>query len=109
MEHVTGCQDGLSIGCRFNVRSEDITIATDDFFSLWIPNNQLFVTVVHGVKLVQIVCLSSASTGFAEHNLAQSSYLQKHVRRIMGVNDVNLVVTFVGHSQLAFLSQFLFK
>ena len=46
MEHVACCQDGLTIAVDFHVGTEDISVATDDFFCFGVPHDELFVAVV---------------------------------------------------------------
>ena len=46
MEHMTGGQYGLTFLVVLPIGAKQITIAADNLFGLWVPHNQLLVTVV---------------------------------------------------------------
>ena len=106
MEHVTRGEDRLSFLVKLNVRAQEIAIATYYFLFLRIPYNKLLVTVLASVELIEIHFLARSSTSLAEYNLTQSTNLLQDIGSIMRINDVNLVVALVCHSQLAFWRQF---
>ena len=60
----------------------------------------MFITVLAGVELVNIYGLARSSTGLAEYDFTQSANFLHHIGGIMRRDDVDLVVAFVGHSQL---------
>ena len=109
MEHVAGGKDGLAVGTHLHIGAQDIAVAADNLFSLGVPHDELFVAVVHRVKFVQVVGLACSSASLSECDFPQSSNLQQDIGRIVGINDINLVVTLVGHSELAFRCQFFFE
>ena len=99
----------LSVGVHLPFGTLEIAITTDNLFGLRIPNDELLVTIVTGVELVNVHRLACAASRFAEGNLTKSSDFLHHVRCIVGCNDVNLVMTLVRHTELALRSQLLFE
>ena len=60
----------------------------------------------HGVKFIYVAVETCAAAGITECDFPQSSDLTHGMGRIEGVNDINLVVTFVGMAQESVGRQF---
>ena len=105
MEHVTRGEDGLTLGIHLPIRSLKITVPTNDLLSLWIPDNQLLIAVLTDIKIVDIHILASATTCLTKNHFAQTPNFLHDIGCIMRSNDVDFVMTFVSHSQLALWCQ----
>ena len=109
MEHVSGCQDGLSLRIVFNVLSKNKTVASQNFFCLRTPYDKLIIGIRAYIKFVKVAVFSRTSPCRAKSYLAQTTYLPQNIGRILIRNDINLVITFIGGSEALIGRQFLFK
>ena len=92
-----------------HVCTQQVTVTTQYFLCLRIPYDKLLVRIVHHVIFVDVhgqACSSSCST---EGYLTQTSNLFHRVWRILCRNNVNLVVTSVGHAQSLVFGQLRFQ
>ena len=94
-EHVACGQNRLAILIQFHLASKKITIASQYFLSLGIPYEELFVRILHGIKLIQIHGQSSSASGSAESNLTKTSQLADNIWRILPRNNINLIATLI--------------
>ena len=62
MEHVRSRKKRLSVLVQFDVRSEDISVSSEDLFRIRIPDDELLVWVFHCVELVDIHRESASTT-----------------------------------------------
>ena len=108
MEHVAGGQFGLSVGCYFPVGSQQVTVSANNLLGLGIPDNQLLVAILAGVKLIDIDLHARAATRFTECLLTQMSNFTHRMRCVMSGNNVNLIVALVSHPELLVGCQFVF-
>ena len=106
VEHVGRGQQGLPLVVEADIRAQDVSVAAQDFFGLGIPDDELLIGMLHDVELVDVHRLARTSAGGAEGNLAQAADLLHRVGGVMGRNDVNLVVTAVGHAQALVFGEF---
>ena len=106
MEHVAGGKDGLTFVVKLPRCSFQITVSPDNLLVLRIPYDELLITVVTGVEFIDVDWLSCSSSGFAESNLAQTANLLHDIGRIVGCDDINLIVALVRHAQLLVRCQF---
>ena len=58
VELVRAGQDGLSLFVEHGIGTEKEAIASDDFFFVGIPDNQLFIGILHLVVFVQVYCVA---------------------------------------------------
>lgn len=77
----------------------DKTISTEDLTLFRIPDYQLSARFGHSVKLVDVTTESCASPRLAESLLTKASDLTHRVGRAESVDNVEMVVAFVGMSQ----------
>ena len=103
---MAGSQFGLTILVEFPVGTFQIAVGAYDLLGLGVPHDELLIAVLARVELVNVAILAGSTAGLAESNLAQTAYLTHHVGRIVGSNDVNLVVASVRHAQLAIGREF---
>ena len=103
---MAGGQYGLSFVVDLPVGTEDVTVAPDNFLFLGVPDDELLVTIVAEVELVEVAVLACTSSSFAESNLAESAYLAHYMGSVMSRDNINLVVAFVGHTELALRGEF---
>ena len=96
MEHVAGSQLRLSLFVVFPISTQKITIATDNLFLIRVPDNQLLIAILAGVKLVDIHRLACSATSLTEYDLTQASNLLHHVGSVMSRDDIDFVVALVG-------------
>ena len=96
---------GLPVGIDVPFRALQIAVASDDFLSFRIPDDELLVAVLADVKLVNVHLLACAATGLAESYLAQSTDLTHHVGGVVSRHNIYLVVAFIRQAQLALGSQ----
>ena len=101
MEHVTCGKNGLTVLVDVDVLAKDIPIATNNLLGFGIPHDKLLVAVVHSVEFIKVESLARSTSGFTEYDLPKSSNLIKGVGRIVSVDNINLVMTAVGHSELS--------
>ena len=109
VKHMGSCQNRGTMFVKTHIRTQDITVSTQNFFSFRIPDNQLLVRIVHDVIFVNIHRLARSSSRSAERNLAQTADLLHGIRRVLGSNDIYLVMTSIGHTQALLLSQLRFQ
>ena len=76
-------------------KAKKITIASQYFLSLGIPYEELFVRILHGIKLIQIHGQSGSPSGSAESNLTKTSQLADNIWRILPRNNINLIATLI--------------
>ena len=98
---MTRCQDGLSVLIILPISTCQITITTDDLLCLRIPYNQLFIAVLTDIKLIDIHLFSRSSTSFTKSDFTQSSNLLHHIWCIMCRDDIDFIMTLIGHTELA--------
>ena len=106
MEHMACCQNRLSLFIVIPISTQQISIATNNLLSLWIPYDKLLVTIVTSIEFIDIHILSRASASFAECYLTESTYLLHHIRSIMGCDYIYLIMTLVSHTELTIRSKF---
>ena len=97
---MTCCENGLPLGIKVPLRSLQITVATYNLFLVRIPYDELLVAVLAGVELVNVDLLAGASSCLTESYLAQTAYLSHHIGCVVGRDNIDLVVAFVGHAEL---------
>ena len=96
----------LAVLLESHILSEQITVATDDSFSIGIPYYQLLIRLFQVIILIQIHLLSGTSAGFAIGKLAYTAYLPEGIRGIMAIYNIELVSALVGVHYLTGLGQF---
>ena len=105
LKHVGGCNLRHPI-LHLNLVAKDKTVCSHYHLVLRVPYQQLLARLVHCVELIDIATKPSATSGMAECNLAQTAYLAHHIRRIVGIYNVNLVAALVGVTQKPFRGEF---
>ena len=100
MKHVTRSQLRLAFGINLPISSKDITIAANNFLRFRIPHNELFTTVLHGVKLIDIHCLARTSSCCTKGLFSKTPYFHHDMRSFFGRNDIDFIMALVCHSQL---------
>ena len=100
MEHVASSQMGLPLCIQLPVTAEEITVSANDFLGLRIPYDKLFIAVITNIKLINIHALTRTTASRAESDLTEPAYLLHDIRRVIGSDDIDLIMTFVGHTQL---------
>ena len=91
----------LAVLLESHILSEQITVATDDSFSIGIPYYQLLIRLFQVIILIQIHLLSGTSAGFAIGKFAYTAYLPEGIGRIVAIHHIELIATLVGVHQLA--------
>ena len=77
--------------------AEDETVAADDFFSFWIPQDQLLVAVGRiGIKLVQVHFLAGTAATVAEGDFPKPADFPDDIRCILVGHDIQFVAGTVG-------------
>ena len=109
VEHVGSCQDGLAVFVKLHFITQEITIATQDFFGFRIPHYELLVGIGHYVVFVDVRRLARTSSACTEGNLTQASDFLHHIRRIMSRHDVDFIVTLVRKTQTSVRCQLGFQ
>lgn len=94
-----------AVGIIPYVASQDKAVASYYFPFAWIPYDELAAWWIHSVKLVAVTVFACASSGIAESQLAQPSYLTHCVGGGAGFYYVYFVVALIGVPQAAFLGQ----
>ena len=59
----------------------------------------------HRVKFVDVTFFAGTAAGATECHFAKAAYLAHGVRRIVGIDDIDFVVAFVGVAQKPLLSK----
>ena len=109
VEHVTRGQFGLSFLVQLPVSTLQVTISTNNLLFLWIPDDKLFIAIFTGIELINIHRLTCTASCLTEGDLAKAPDLFHHVGCIVSSYDINLVMTFVGHTKLKLRCQFTFE
>ena len=109
LKHVARGQTWLPIVLEADVARGEETIASQDFFGIGIPDDELIVGVLAGVELIEVERKSCASPGSAEGDFAQAPDFAHHVGGVVMGDDVNLVAGLVGLAQFEFGSEFGFE
>ena len=104
-EHV-GCGDAGDSVVDTDVGSEDEAVATYDFLSGRVPDNQLAAGWIHEVEFIDVAFFTCAASGSAERLFTQASDFAHGGGSIVGVDDVDEVVGLIGLSEQAFRRQF---
>ena len=101
MEHVARGQDGLSISTYLPISTVDIAISANDFFGFRIPNDELLVTVLASVELVDVNLLSCATTACTKCYLTQTTNLAHHIGSVVCRYHIDVITALVCHSEHA--------
>ena len=99
MKHVACGKNRLPILVELPVCAQQIAIAADNIFSFRIPHDELLVAVVHSVELVYIHRFAGAPACRTEGDLPQTADFFHDVRCVVNSDDINFVMTFVGHTE----------
>ena len=82
MEHMAHGEVGLAVWLQLPVFSEEIAVAADDLLCLRVPHDQLFATMGHRIKFIDIHALTRTSSGCPEGDLSQSANLLHDMRSL---------------------------
>ena len=105
---MTSCKLGLPFLIHLPACTFKVTIATNNLFILWIPDNKLLIAIITCIEFINIHCFARTTSCFTEGNLTQAPNLFHNIGCIMRRDNINLIMTLVGHTKLKFRSQFLF-
>ena len=109
LEHMSCSQERFSVFVHLDVRTEQISVSTDDFLVLGVPYDKLLVRVVHGVELVEVERFSRAPSGSPEYDFTQSSDFADHIWGILPSADVYLIIASVRSPQFLVLGELRFQ
>ena len=99
VEHVAGSKDRLSFLIQLDVRAEDVTVATNDFFRFRIPHNQLLVWVLHCVELIEVAIKPRTTTCSTESNLTETPNFAHNIGSVLPCDHIHLIVALARHTQ----------
>ena len=105
---MTGSELRLSMLIHLPTCTFKVTIATDNLFSFWIPDNKLLIAILTSIEFIDIHCFARSTSCFTESYLAQTPNLFHNIGCVMRCDNINLIMTLVSHTKLKFRSQFLF-
>ena len=91
---------GAPVGVYLPVGAEQVSVASDNLLGLGVPHYELLAAVLHRVKLIYVGRLACAAARGTKCLLAEPSYLQHDVGRLLGRYHVYLVMALVGHTEL---------
>ena len=89
-------QDGLTFLVKHRIGAEEEAIAADDGLFVRVPDDQLFIGLLHLVVLIEVNLVARRAAGFPESDFAQPADLRDDIRRILPGNDVEFVVSLIG-------------
>ena len=103
---MTGGEDRLSVVIQFPVGTHQVAVAADDLLLVGIPHDKLLIAVVAGIELIDVHLLARATACLAEGDLTQSTDLAHDVGCLVRGHHIDLVIAFVGHSELSLTGEF---
>ena len=102
-------QYGPSLRIVLYIRPDEKTIASQYLLVFRTPDNQLTVTALHGVKLVDVDSSSGTSAVMTKSDLSLTPDFAHDVRRVMRRHNIDFVVRFIRSPQSFFRCQFFFQ
>ena len=102
-------QDWLALVVNLPVGAKQVTVSPDNVFCLGIPHDKLLVTVLADVEFVNVHRLTGATARLSECDFAQSPDFFHHVGSVVRGDDIDFIVAFVSHAELAIRCQLAFQ
>src|SRR5574344_2065188 len=91
MKHVTCRQYRLSLFIDVHICTKNIAISAYNLLRLWIPHNELLITIFHCIEFIQVKSFTCTTTSSTEYDFAKSSDFSQHIWSILLCHNVFVI------------------